>query len=131
MNIMNRTSQYRIEALVELARAFPEARPSSFIAHRRAIPQAYLSRLLAELTRSGWVRAQRGPRGGVRLARSPESTPVSAAFDGPIGNDHMPPALARLVRVIGEAVEERTASISIADIARWESELNDTADYSI
>ena len=42
MFIMNRTDRYRLEALMELATIYPEARSSSELAARRGIPAAYL-----------------------------------------------------------------------------------------
>jgi Rrf2 family protein len=131
MFIINRTDRYRLEALVELANAYPEGRPSARVAERRAIPAPYLCRLLADLTHAGWIRSRRGPGGGVSLAHPPEAIPVTAALAGAEGINDLPPALDRLAGTIAAAVELATAGISIADLARWESQAVTTTDFSI
>jgi Rrf2 family protein len=131
MFIINRTNRYRLEALLELASAYPDARPSAQVAQRRSIPAAYLSRLLADLTRAGWIRSRRGPGGGVALAAPPESIPVTAALAGGGSTDDLPAALNRLADTINSAVEQGTAGISVADLAHWERCSQSAADYSI
>ncbi len=63
--------RYALRAMVDLARHQGE-RPVSrdAIAQRERIPPLYLARLLAQLTHAELIRAERGPGGGYRLARS-------------------------------------------------------------
>lgn len=75
---MNMRDIYRLEALLELSAAYPEACTAAEVARRRHIPRSFLARLLSELSREGLVITNRGPRGGVRLAREPSRVPVSA-----------------------------------------------------
>jgi Rrf2 family protein len=127
---MNQTERYRLEALIELALSYPQGRSTSEIARRREIPPAYLSRLLAELARAGWVHSRRGPGGGVTLASSPEKIALSRVMAGrPRGTD-LPPALGRLASTIDDAVRRTMATISVADLARW-GQRAATTDYSI
>jgi Rrf2 family iron-sulfur cluster assembly transcriptional regulator len=60
--------------MADLARHSGDSRPEpvrlSEIADRQEISLAYLEQLFAKLRRGGLVSAERGPRGGYRLARS-------------------------------------------------------------
>ena len=131
MFIMNQTERYRLEALMELAQSFPRGRSTAQIAARREIPSAYLSRLLAELVRAGWVHSRRGPGGGVTLAHPPETISVAAVISARRTDTPLPPALDRLAHTINRAVEVSTATISVADLARWEQQSANAHDYSI
>ena len=130
MFIMNRTEQYRLEALMELAHSWPNGRSTAEIASRRGIPAAYLSRLLAELARAGWVLSRRGPNGGVTLAKAPDSISVGSVYRPQRTETSLPPALDRLAIRIDRAVEESIATISLADLANWET-VATSNDYSI
>lgn len=131
MFIMNQSERYQLEALIELAQSFPKGRSTAQIAARREIPSAYLSRLLAELARSGWVHSRRGPGGGVTLAHPPETISVAAVISSRRTDTPLPPALDRLAHTIDSAVEASTSSISVADLARWERQSATANDYSI
>lgn len=128
---MNQTERYQLEALIELAQSFPKGRSTAQIAARREIPSAYLSRLLAELARSGWVHSRRGPGGGVTLAHPPETISVAAVISSRRTDTPLPPALDRLAHTIDSAVEASTSTISVADLARWERQSTTANDYSI
>ena len=127
---MNLTERYRLEALMELAHSYPERRSTAEIAARRDIPTAYLSRLLSELVRGGWVHSRRGPGGGITLARPPEAIPVAEVLTTRSGDGGLPPALVRLTDTIDHAVQETTTTISVADLAVWERAA-EPVDYSI
>ncbi len=129
--IMNQTERYRLEALMELAKCFPERRSATQIANRRGIPSAYLSRLLADLAREGWVRSRRGPGGGVALAHPPETISVAAVISSRVADGSLPPVLERLATTINRAVEASTTTISIADLTHWERQSKTQHDYSI
>lgn len=115
---------------MELAHSWPSGRSTAQIASRRGIPTAYLSRLLAELARSGWVLSRRGPGGGVTLAHPPDAISIGAVYRPRSAESPLPPALGRLADTIENAVEESLAAISIADLARWER-ASASHDYSI
>jgi len=66
-------SEYALLALLELGRGFASGEPMQIrqIAAQQNIPDRYLEQLLATLRRAGFVRSQRGAKGGYLLARSP------------------------------------------------------------
>lgn len=70
---LSKTTGYAIEAMTHLDE--PGGRPASLrsIASRARVPYAYLAKRMPELVGAGLVRSLRGKRGGVLLARPPES----------------------------------------------------------
>lgn len=70
---LSKTTGYAIEAMTHLDE--PGGRPASLrsIATRARVPYAYLAKRMPELVGAGLVRSLRGKRGGVLLARPPES----------------------------------------------------------
>jgi Rrf2 family protein len=66
-------SEYALLALFALAVVYPSGRPLQIrqIAAQQHIPDRYLEQLLATLRRGGFVRSQRGAKGGYLLAREP------------------------------------------------------------
>ena len=127
---MNRTDRYRLEALIELAKSYPLTLSAIDIAAARGLPAPYLSRLLADLGRSGWLHSRRGPGGGAALARPPDSIAVAEIMSPPPRPSDLPPALDRLADAVDDAVNHCTERITLADLVRWEHEVGVT-DYSI
>jgi Rrf2 family transcriptional regulator, iron-sulfur cluster assembly transcription factor len=87
--------RYAVMAMVEMAvrqrtaQANRPERPISLaeIAAAQQLSVAYLEQLFARLRRGGLVASARGPGGGYRLARPPDSIPIAAiieAVDEPI-----------------------------------------------
>ena len=70
---LSKTTGYAIEAMSHLDK--PGGRPASLrsIAARAQVPYAYLAKRMPELVAAGLVRSMRGKRGGVLLARPPET----------------------------------------------------------
>lgn len=67
---LTRRTDYAIRALVALAQVEPHATKSATrIAAETAVPAAFLTRVLQELGKSGFVKATAGRAGGYRLAR--------------------------------------------------------------
>lgn len=66
-------SEYALVALLELAGHFKSGEPLQIrqIAAQQDIPERYLEQLLATLRRAGFVRSQRGAKGGYLLTREP------------------------------------------------------------
>lgn len=89
MNLqLSRTSDYAVRLMVQLA-AEPEGRPVSRteLARTQQIPEAYLPKLLAGLSKAGLVVGRRGPGGGFQLTREPRRVSlleVIEAVDGPV-----------------------------------------------
>lgn len=84
--LLSKSCEYGLRALLYLAAESPEAYVSlRDLSKRLDIPYAYLGKIFQELNESGLTASQRGPSGGVCLARDPETIPlyeVVAALDG-------------------------------------------------
>ncbi len=73
---------YAVRMLVFLAmQSDQEYTPTSQIAQQQHIPEPFLLRISADLSRSGLVESRRGPRGGVRLALPPSEITVGKVVD--------------------------------------------------
>jgi Rrf2 family transcriptional regulator, cysteine metabolism repressor len=66
-------SEYALLALIELSVHYGQGEPLRIcqIAAEQNIPDRYLEQLLATLRRSGFVKSQRGAKGGYLLTREP------------------------------------------------------------
>jgi Rrf2 family protein len=131
MFVMNRTDRYRIAALMELARVYPASLPAAAIARTRGIPGAYLSRLLAELARTGAVISRRGAGGGVALARDPEQLWIRELLDHEPGRSRSHHAVDRLEQRLSTALSDALDGLTLADLLAWEREAHDVSSYVI
>lgn len=66
-------SEYALLALIELSLHYSKGEPLRIcqIAAEQKIPDRYLEQLLATLRRNGFVKSQRGAKGGYLLTREP------------------------------------------------------------
>jgi Rrf2 family protein len=82
---LSRNAHYAIRTVIDLAL---RARGiSAEIARRQGIPQAYMAKVVHELSRAGILRTYRGTRGGVALAKAAGAVTlrdVVEATEGPI-----------------------------------------------
>ncbi len=70
---LTRRSEYALLALIHLARAKGEGYVAvAAMAEAQGLPPKFLEQLLMALKRGGFVRSQKGPHGGYRLARPAE-----------------------------------------------------------
>jgi hypothetical protein len=125
MKVMNRTESYQVEALLELAGAFPEALTASEIARRRGVPAPFLGRLLARAARVGVVATARGPRGGFRLQRRPKETRLAELLgDAPTAPSGSPAVVWLADRLAGarHTVLEETTLAGLLAVERERSE---------
>ncbi|HMB69654.1 MAG TPA: Rrf2 family transcriptional regulator [bacterium] len=67
--MISQTAEYALRAAVHLARHQDRPVTGHAISDATAVPPTYLLKILAQLTRGGVVRSQRGPNGGYALAR--------------------------------------------------------------
>jgi Rrf2 family protein len=85
---ITRQADYAVRAVSYLARLGPGARAStSQIARDQNIPSTFLAKIVSQLSSAGVLRATRGARGGVTLARSPEAISlleIVEVIDGPL-----------------------------------------------
>lgn len=88
MRLPGRTD-YALRAALELAASADGPVTTDALSQRQKIPTSYLGAILAELRKSGIVRARRGPDGGWTLARPAAEislADVIRAIDGPLTN---------------------------------------------
>ncbi len=128
---MNMTDAYRLEALIELAAAFPEPLTAPEIARRRRIPAPFLGRLLAGAARDGVVATSRGSRGGVRLARPPEDTRLAAVLPEPATAIVRSPALVWLADRLATARHAVLDRTTLAGLLAVERERRAETDWQI
>src|SRR5574338_1196411 len=85
---ITRQADYALRAMLYLAQLEPSQRAAtSQIADEQRIPPSFLAKIISQLSIAGLIHTSRGARGGVSLARSPESISVLEvveAIDGPI-----------------------------------------------
>lgn len=84
--IYSRSAEYAVRAFVYLAGLDPgEYAMAKNIAAESGIPSPFLSKLLQDLVRDGFLRSSKGPRGGFRLNQAAEDISmlqVVEAVDG-------------------------------------------------
>lgn len=69
--MLSQTAEYALRAIVHLAYRTPACQTTEQIATATKVPQAYLAKVLQELTRAGLVHSRRGIGGGMTLTKSP------------------------------------------------------------
>ena len=129
--IVNTRDAHRLNALLELALAFPEPLTALQIATRKGIPAQFLSRLLAELAREGVVASRRGARGGVRLARRPDQLSLAELLSRVAPAAHSGLAVRFVEQRLAEARSRALAGLSLADLQDLERAAAASADYVI
>ncbi len=124
---LNRTTSYGLLAVAYLGE---EGRlkldtPSHVIAQKCDIPTRFLLKILVQLVRARIVLAKKGPGGGFRLARKPESISVLEIFEtlnGPIStplnskSNTIGTEIDRVVRRINQALRKYLGSIMAAEL---------------
>jgi DNA-binding IscR family transcriptional regulator len=129
--IVNATETYRLEALIELAAAFPEPLTAVEIARRRRIPAPFLGRLLAGLARDGVVATSRGPRGGVRLVGSPKDTHLAGVLPAPADTAAGGAGVRWLAHRLAAARTGLLAETTLAELLAVERERRPEDDWQI
>jgi Rrf2 family protein len=85
---ITRQADYAVRAVMYLSKLGTNARASTAeIAREQSIPTTFLAKIVSQLASAGVVRATRGARGGVTLARPPEEISlleIVEAIDGPM-----------------------------------------------
>ncbi|NJL81976.1 MAG: Rrf2 family transcriptional regulator [Chloroflexaceae bacterium] len=86
-------TEYALLALLELSSHYQQNEPLQIrqIAAQQHIPDRYLEQLLAVLRRGGFVRSQRGPKGGYLLAREPWKITLLEVINCLEGQNPQPP----------------------------------------
>lgn len=128
---MNRQTVYRLEALVELAHAYPQAIRVAELAARRHIPRPFLARLLTELAHAGVVVTSRGPAGGVALARPPAEIGVLQVLPTDSEVELGGAAVRWLTGQLAEAKRAVLAPLSLANLAEEERRASGATHFEI
>ncbi|HEX8156831.1 MAG TPA: Rrf2 family transcriptional regulator [Solirubrobacteraceae bacterium] len=105
-------SPYALQALAELGRSGDAPVPIGELARRRDIPVQFLEQLFASLRRAGFLKSQRGVKGGYTFARPPAEITVLEVvelLDGPVG--------AGAEGIFGEAAAAARAVLEASTIA--------------
>jgi Rrf2 family protein len=72
LQMLSTTAEYALRALISLAREPDRATLGRDLAASSGVPANYLSKILLDLKKAGFVQAVRGTGGGYRLGRAPE-----------------------------------------------------------
>jgi DNA-binding IclR family transcriptional regulator len=128
---VNVSDVYRLEALLELAAAFPSPLTVREVARRRDIPPTFLARLLGELARDELVVTTRGPRGGVRLGPPPEEVRVARVLRPDPLPDSGGDAVRWLAQRLAEAQARALAPVNLAGLLKVEREHEAPPSYEI
>lgn len=124
-------TRYGIQALIVLARTYPERNPIRVqnLARECAAPEKYLVQIFQDLRRAGLVEGVRGNGGGYRLTRDPDSIllqEIMVLLEGPLMTTKDPAGtnLGRVLdpvwRKVDEAVNEVLAEVSLGSLAdQW------------
>lgn len=128
---MNGTDAYRLEALLELAAEYPASLTVAEVARRRQIPVTFLARLLGDLAREDLVATTRGPRGGVRLAVSPDALALTQLLRPDPPPEAGGPAVRWLAQRLAKAQEHALAPVRLAALLEVERERAEASDFAI
>jgi Rrf2 family protein len=93
MLCLSQTSGYAIKALGCLNDPSQQSRMIADIAQHAAIPKPYLAKILSSLARRGLVKAKRGYRGGVSLARTADRITLLEIVEAVEGKHWLPNCL--------------------------------------
>ena len=131
IKVMNGTDAYRLGALLELAAEYPASMTVAEVARRREIPATFLAHLLGELAREKLVVTTRGPRGGVRLAASPETIALAPLLRPDPPPDGGGPAVLWLAQHLARAQERALAPLRLESLLEVERERTGASDFAI
>jgi Rrf2 family iron-sulfur cluster assembly transcriptional regulator len=108
--MITQTSEFAIKALMVLARSQEEGPlgPRE-IARRIGSSPSYLSKTMSQLVKSGLLRSQRGPSGGMVLARPPAEITLLDVVESCQGM-----LIGAYCRAIGDAREENVCAYHMA-----------------
>ena len=110
------------------------------IASRQDISDIYLEQFFSSLNKAGYVKSIRGPQGGYKLARDPESYTVGMILrltEGSLApvaclDDEVNPcdrqetcATLKLWQMLDEAIKGVVDRVTLADLVEWQTEMID------
>lgn len=110
------------------------------IAARQDISDKYLEQIISSLNKAGYVKSIRGPQGGYKLARDPESYTVGmilrltegslapvACLDDEVNTCDRQETCAtlKLWQMLDEAIKGVVDRVTLADLVEWQMEMID------
>ena len=110
------------------------------ISMRQEISDKYLEQIISILNKAGYVRSIRGPQGGYKLARDPESYTVGmilrltegslapvACLDDEVNTCDRQETCAtlKLWQMLDEAIKGVVDRVTLADLVEWQTEMID------
>ncbi len=110
------------------------------IAARQDISDKYLEQIISSLNKAGYVKSIRGPQGGYKLARDPESYTVGmilrltegslapvACLDDEVNTCDRQETCAtlKLWQMLDEAIREVVDRVTLADLVEWQTDMID------
>lgn len=110
------------------------------IGARQDISDKYLEQIISSLNKAGYVKSIRGPQGGYKLARDPESYTVGmilrltegslapvACLDDEVNTCDRQETCAtlKLWQMLDEAIREVVDRVTLADLVEWQTEMID------
>src|SRR6266853_2789076 len=131
--IYSRSAEYAIRALVHIATLSPgEYTMAQTIAAETNIPAHFLAKILQDLARDGFLKSNKGPRGGFRLSlaaadismlRVVEAVDGAGRYDRCIGgapecNDRAPCGMHDSWKALRSRIIEYLGGTSVADLAK-------------
>lgn len=130
---ITRQTEYAVRVMLELSR-LPKGEMLSArdISERQQVPEVFLKKTIQILARAGLVHTQRGPRGGVQLAKDPAEITLAdilVAVEGPValnlclapGYECVNKPDCKVHRVLAKAQKALVSELSaqsLADLAR-------------
>lgn len=126
--------RYAVIILNELARDGARLSVDAMTRIHKELPRAYTAKLMGALERGGVLSAQRGPAGGFALQHRPTAilvTEILHALEKPEQarirtGSGIPSAVDRLISTVRQAVDERLATVTLADLLKWAKSDEDT-----
>ena len=110
------------------------------ISARENISEKYLEQIISSLNKAGYVKSIRGPQGGYKLARDPESYTVGmilrltegslapvACLDDEVNTCDRQETCAtlKLWQMLDEAIKGVVDRVTLADLVEWQTEMID------
>ena len=110
----------------------PSFRPSPVVAKTLGFSYNHFAKIVQRLVRAGILEPERGPRGGIRLARDPKTVTLLAVYEA-AGGDPLRPhrclldprvcsgracALGRLIEIENDKLHRQMAKTTLAGLAR-------------
>lgn len=83
----SKPGQYALRSMIYLA-SYPKERPVTIqvLARETKLPKYFLSKVFQDLVRANLVVSQKGPKGGVCLARSPKEISLREIIEAAVGS---------------------------------------------